>query len=432
MEVEMIPTELMRRYPFFAGLNADYMATLAKSAVEFSEDEGYCFSNFDFRMFAMKLRLSIVVFGLLLAACSGVNQDQVSDTDEAIVPVKVASITPAPSATPRSSPTTAPSLTPTQSSLKKLQVIGNRIVIEDGNPLVLRGLAHVDPVEQALLEDAFGPWKEDTYRVMSEWGANVVRIPLVPDSWQIAPRDQALEVLDQTIGWAGKYDMYVIIDFHSIGFPPDDFYTEPEDETTTEDIRDFWSLISRRYAGNDTVAFYEIFNEPLRSSDKGVPTLEAWEAWKEYCEEVIDLIRQNDPDTIVIVGGLQAAYDLSFVSQVLEERSNIAYATHPYPAVTWNKNWDTAFGNVADQYPIIATEFGFNNDSQWSELTEAAYEGSGGRYRHAIIDYLEAHEISWVVLGFSHVWDPTLLLNTNYSPTESGEFFREQLLSLNK
>ncbi len=39
----MISTELMRRYPFFAGLNADYMVTLAKSAVEFSEDEGHRF-----------------------------------------------------------------------------------------------------------------------------------------------------------------------------------------------------------------------------------------------------------------------------------------------------------------------------------------------------------------------------------------------------
>ena len=39
----MISTELLRRYPFFAGLNDDYMVTLAKSAVEYSVDEGHCF-----------------------------------------------------------------------------------------------------------------------------------------------------------------------------------------------------------------------------------------------------------------------------------------------------------------------------------------------------------------------------------------------------
>jgi len=39
----MIPTELMRQHTFFTGLNADYKATLAKSAVEFSVDEGHYF-----------------------------------------------------------------------------------------------------------------------------------------------------------------------------------------------------------------------------------------------------------------------------------------------------------------------------------------------------------------------------------------------------
>jgi CRP-like cAMP-binding protein len=33
----------MRKYTFFTGLNADYKATLAKSAVEFSVDEGHYF-----------------------------------------------------------------------------------------------------------------------------------------------------------------------------------------------------------------------------------------------------------------------------------------------------------------------------------------------------------------------------------------------------
>ena len=39
----MISTELLRRYPFFAGLNADYLAILAKVGVEFSVDEGHYF-----------------------------------------------------------------------------------------------------------------------------------------------------------------------------------------------------------------------------------------------------------------------------------------------------------------------------------------------------------------------------------------------------
>jgi CRP/FNR family cyclic AMP-dependent transcriptional regulator len=39
----MIPTEILRRYPVFSGLKDDHKTTLAKSAVEFSVDEGHYF-----------------------------------------------------------------------------------------------------------------------------------------------------------------------------------------------------------------------------------------------------------------------------------------------------------------------------------------------------------------------------------------------------
>jgi CRP/FNR family cyclic AMP-dependent transcriptional regulator len=39
----MISPELIRRYPFFAGLNHDYVSTLAKLADEVSVEAGHCF-----------------------------------------------------------------------------------------------------------------------------------------------------------------------------------------------------------------------------------------------------------------------------------------------------------------------------------------------------------------------------------------------------
>jgi CRP-like cAMP-binding protein len=42
-EAAMISPELIRRYPFFAGLNHDYVGTLAKLADELSVDAGHCF-----------------------------------------------------------------------------------------------------------------------------------------------------------------------------------------------------------------------------------------------------------------------------------------------------------------------------------------------------------------------------------------------------
>jgi CRP-like cAMP-binding protein len=42
-EITMISSELVRRYPFFAGLNHDYVGTLAKLADEVSVEAGHCF-----------------------------------------------------------------------------------------------------------------------------------------------------------------------------------------------------------------------------------------------------------------------------------------------------------------------------------------------------------------------------------------------------
>ena len=39
----MISPELIRRYPFFAGLNHDYVGTLTKLADEVSVEAGHCF-----------------------------------------------------------------------------------------------------------------------------------------------------------------------------------------------------------------------------------------------------------------------------------------------------------------------------------------------------------------------------------------------------
>ena len=45
MEDKMVPIELLRRYSFFAGLNNNYLSTLAHSAESFFANEGHYFFN---------------------------------------------------------------------------------------------------------------------------------------------------------------------------------------------------------------------------------------------------------------------------------------------------------------------------------------------------------------------------------------------------
>jgi len=92
--------------------------------------------------------------------------------------------------------------------------------------------------------------------------------------------------------------MYAIVDFHSVGFIPDNWYPPPANDTTLTEFLQFWKTVSSRHADNHDVAFYELFNEPAR---------EVWPYtaadWKELVEQSVTVIRPNVPDKIILGAG---------------------------------------------------------------------------------------------------------------------------------
>jgi endoglucanase len=329
---------------------------------------------------------------------------------------------------PTKTPTVTPS--PTQMPIPQpplLQVEGNRFVDEKGDTVQLRGVAITEPLMLASGDHThLGEWEEELFEVLYEWGAEVIRIPINPPNFSNYGATRSLKVLDQAIEWAGKYGMYIIIDFHGLGFPPDGYNKYDWAATSESGMINFWKTISRRYAGNNTVAFYEIYNEPGRERD-GPARLDDWLTWKELSERVIAAIRENDNETIVIVGGMSYGNDLSFVLQAPIEGANIAYATHPYPGTSRWTTWSKAFGDVPEYYPVILTEFGFDNEQSSDEfLQESSFVGSG-RYRETLMEYIEEHGLSWTAWVFSHVWTPRMLTDRDYTPSELGRFIKEQL-----
>jgi hypothetical protein len=89
------------------------------------------------------------------------------------------------------------------------------------------------------------------------------------------------------------------------------------------------------------------------------------------------------------------------------------------------KDWDAAFGKLSERYPVIATEIGYQNDIK----DFADINVKDARYSQAIVDYLEAHQISWTAWCFDNVWFTCLLADRNFTPTQSGAYFRDRLLA---
>lgn len=337
-------------------------------------------------------------------------------------------LTATPSNIQSSNPTKTPLPTSPLPDLPRLQIVGNKIVNENGEVVVLRGIGTADMIGLSEEGSTDIPWGEELFRTIHDWGATVVRLPVSPVFF-FDDENKGLEAIDQAIEWAGKYEMYVIITFHAFGFPPTGFLINPSDLGMASDVDaiQFWQMVSERYAGNDVVAFYEIYNEANSHPWDGRTHLEDWIIWKDFSELVIDLIRVNDPETIIIVGGLKFSSDLTYIVQTPIQRSNVAYAHHENPGI---KDWDKAFGGVVEQYPVLITDFSFGIDitGEQSWLNESNYQGEEP-YRYAIMNYLEERGLSWIAVVFSSQWVPELVQNQLFEPSEVGQFYQEQLLS---
>ena len=76
----------------------------------------------------------------------------------------------------------------------------------------------------------------------------IVRIPVHPVAWRERTPEKYLELLDQAVEWCTDLGM--------------ELFQNPMYNTTKQETYQFWRTIAQHFSGNNTVAFYEIFNEP--------------------------------------------------------------------------------------------------------------------------------------------------------------------------
>ncbi len=306
--------------------------------------------------------------------------------------------------------------------LAPIKVQGNQFVDDKGNAIVFRGLNIADP--DKLVKE--GHFNRKHFEVIHSWGANVVRIPVHPSAWRQRGKKGYLPILDQTVEWINELGMYTIIDWHSMGNLKSDLYQAPDYATTKAETFDFFRLVSARYQGVNSVAMYEIFNEPTVFNGRlGELT---WSEWKVINEEAITIIQAHNPAAIALVAGLNWAYDLGPVATAPIARSNVAYVSHPYPMKVgppFEANWERDWGFVANKYPVIATEIGYQQATDKGAHIPVIDEGS---YGPRITDYLARKGVSWVAWVFDPDWAPQLIKDWSYAPTMQGRHFRDVML----
>jgi hypothetical protein len=198
-------------------------------------------------------------------------------------------------------------------------------------------------------------------------------------------------------------------------------FQNPMYDTSIPETLGFWRVIAQRYKDHNTIAFYELFNEP--TTFNGSLGRVSWTEWKELNEEMIGVIRAFDRETIPLVAGFDWAYDLSPIREEPVRAAGIGYVSHPYAfkrGQPWEPRWEENFAFAAASYPVVVTEFGFGLKD--GEQVDDAH------YGNRITRFLEQRGISWVAWCFDPQWGPPMLKSfEHYELNGSGAFFKQAM-----
>ena len=341
---------------------------------------------------------------------------------------------------------------PKAKNMPLVKVVGNHFETLDGKTILFRGIAISDPdkVERQ------GHWNKEHFEHVKALGANIARVPIHPIAWRERTPEGYMKLLDQCVEWCTDLNMYLMFDWHTIGNLETEMFQDPMYVTTKQETFDFWRKIAARYAGNNTVAFYELFNEP--TNYRGQLGNISWSDWKKSVENMITIIRFSDKETIPIVGGFDWAYDLTPLRLEPINAEGIAYSTHPYSNKSpqpWATTWEENFGFATNRWPVFATEFSYDSmerpemidpekgfaldNFKLIDPSKGAVRGNfvtrpaepinlkGNHYGNQIIDYLEGKGISWTIWVYDPEWGGSKIKSWNYEPTEGMKFFIEAM-----
>jgi endoglucanase len=278
------------------------------------------------------------------------------------------------------------------------------------------------------------------FTAMAAWGANVVRISLNQDFWiqgAALYNSNYSATVAEAVSHAEAAGLDVILDLHwsdqgNLAVGSNCTTNDTAGCTGQQPMADansitFWNQVAAAYKGDGHVMF-ELYNEPNNILppvwlNGGTPMNASYTAVG--MQQLYNAVRTTaGADNIVLIGGLNWAYDLSqVVNGTAVTGFNIIYVTHPYSqsgTLDQQPDWPTYFGNLAAIDPVMATEFGDNT-------CDTSYESS-------IITYFDMNKISWSAFAWWYTSSnpcgfPTLLTTWPSTPSATGQVVMTALLA---
>jgi hypothetical protein len=316
---------------------------------------------------------------------------------------------------------------------QELHVEGNRLLKKDGTPVLLQGVNVVSLEWSAEGEQV----AKAALVAMEQWGANIVRLPVAQKWWfgrGAGQKDGGTayrQRVDEVVNLVANRGKYLLLDLHQFGAP-------------RQEHAEFWESAAAKYKNHPAVLF-DLFNEPHGMS---------WEVWRnggEVAEKkkpgeedaflsdeekakiaqarrsigmqrLLDTVRGTGARNVVLVGGLDYAYDISGIvnGYALEDKggNGIVLSTHIYP---WKKGWAEKVLVAVEKYPILVGEVGAG--AKKMEWLPAEYQEDAVTWVPEMLGFIQKHKLHWTAFAFHPKAGPPMLEDWTYKPNAAWGAF---------
>ena len=294
-------------------------------------------------------------------------------------------------------------------TLSPLHADGPQLLDDRNQPVVLQGYSTfgINYKPEYVNENTFRFLKE-------EMGSQVIRLAMYTadnNGYCTGGDQEQLEgLIDKGVQAAVATGQYVIIDWHIL--------SDGNPAQYQDQARAFFQKVSRKYAGNPAV-IYELCNEP---NGRDV----TWPVVKFYAEAVIQEIRANDKNALILVGTPQwDQAETEAGKDLLKDAGNMMYTVHFYAATHKDQQRQDLSTAYDQKLPMFVSEFGITEASGNGALDEQ----SGQTW----IDLLDQDKISRVAWATSDKDEASSIFRPGTNPdspslsdlTEWGQWLRK-------
>ncbi len=328
-----------------------------------------------------------------------------------------------------------------------LHTCGSRIYDSHGREVRITGVNWSGMETSDYVPGGLGNrnWQEILDQVAA-LGYNTIRIPFSSEAidagqqiggvnFALNPDLQGLsglQMLDRLVEGARARGLRVILDRHqptSSGRTALWYTTDVPEERWIAD----WRMLAARYRGNDTVIGVDLANEPHGPATWG--TGDPATDWRLAAERAGNAVLDANPYLLVFVEGIENYQTDHFwwggnldgvraAPVRLYVPNRVVYSPHDYGpyvsdqpwfhAPTFPRNlpqeWDQHWGYIQEQgiAPVVVGEFG-----GWSFGSDP-----DGQWQRALLDYLRAHRIGFLVWALNPTWDTGGILRGDWQTVD--------------